>query len=287
MPELPEVETVVQGLLPEISGRLIENVIINRPNLRWPFPLDMKERLEGNVVLNVRRRSKYVLVDLSRGETMILHLGMSGRVLIHKLGYEKSEKNMYFNKPSVEKHDHVIFDFEDKTRVVYNDPRRFGAIDLCRSVELNKHKMMSNLGIEPLSNQFNADFLVDNFKYRKTSVKSALLNQKYVCGLGNIYVCEALWHSGISPLKLAGSVKRKQLELLTLAIRKVLKEAIESGGSSLNDFKNTAGELGYFQHNFKVYDREGNNCKTKGCDSKIEKIVQSGRSTFFCNKCQR
>ena len=170
MPELPEVETVVQGLLPAISGRLIDNVIINRPNLRWPFPLDMKERLEGNVVLNVRRRAKYVLVDLSGGETMIMHLGMSGRVLIHKLGYEKSEKNMYFNKPSVEKHDHVVFDFGDKTRVVYNDPRRFGAIDLCRSVELNKHKMMSNLGIEPLSNQLNADFLVENFKYRKGQV---------------------------------------------------------------------------------------------------------------------
>ena len=287
MPELPEVETVVQGLLPAISGRLIENVIINRPNLRWPFPLDMKERLEGNVVLNVRRRSKYVLVDLSRGETMILHLGMSGRVLIHKLGYEKSEKNMYFNKPSVEKHDHVIFDFEDKTRVVYNDPRRFGAIDLCRSVELNKHKMMSNLGIEPLSNQFNADFLVDNFKYRKTSVKSALLNQKYVCGLGNIYVCEALWRSGIVPTRLAGTISLKKLEKLVNAIRVTLFEAIKAGGSSLKDFKNIEGNLGYFQHQFNVYDSEGKDCNTQGCKAKIKKIRLAGRSTFYCDNCQR
>jgi formamidopyrimidine-DNA glycosylase len=181
----------------------------------------------------------------------------------------------------------VIFDFEEGIRVVYNDPRRFGAIDVCKSKELSTHKMISNLGIEPLSNQFNADFLFEKFKGSKTTIKAALLNQRHVCGLGNIYVCEALWRSGISPLKLAGQIKINKIELLTTAIRKVLLEAISSGGSSLKDFKNTEGTLGYFQHNFNVYDSEGNSCKTVGCCETIKKIVQAGRSTFFCNNCQR
>ena len=287
MPELPEVETVVQGLLTAITGKLIKTVTINRPNLRWPFPKGMKERLEGNVVLNVNRRSKYILVELSLGETMIMHLGMSGRVLIHQGKAQNNHENFYFNQPEIEKHDHVIFDFEEGIRVVYNDPRRFGAIDVCKSKELSTHKMISNLGIEPLSNQFNADFLLEKFKGSKTTIKAALLNQRHVCGLGNIYVCEALWRSGISPLKLAGQIKINKIELLTTAIRKVLLEAISSGGSSLKDFKNTEGALGYFQHNFNVYDSEGNSCKTVGCCETIKKIVQAGRSTFFCNNCQR
>jgi len=287
MPELPEVETVVQGLLTAITGKLIKTVTINRPNLRWPFPKGMKERLEGNVVLNVNRRSKYILVELSLGETMIMHLGMSGRVLIHQGKAQNNHENFYFNQPEIEKHDHVIFDFEEGIRVVYNDPRRFGAIDVCNSMELSTHKMISNLGIEPLSNQFNADFLLEKFKGSKTTIKAALLNQRHVCGLGNIYVCEALWRSGISPLKLAGQIKINKIELLTTAIRKVLLEAISSGGSSLKDFKNTEGALGYFQHNFNVYDSEGNSCKTVGCCETIKKIVQAGRSTFFCNNCQR
>ena len=287
MPELPEVETVVQGLLTVITGKLIKTVTINRPNLRWPFPKGMKERLEGNVVLNVNRRSKYILVELSLGETMIMHLGMSGRVLIHQGKAQNNHENFYFNQPEIEKHDHVIFDFEEGIRVVYNDPRRFGAIDVCNSMELSTHKMISNLGIEPLSNQFNADFLIEKFKGSKTTIKAALLNQRHVCGLGNIYVCEALWRSGISPLKLAGQIKINKIEFLTTAIRKVLLEAISSGGSSLKDFKNTEGTLGYFQHNFNVYDSEGNSCKTVGCCETIKKIVQAGRSTFFCNNCQR
>ena len=164
MPELPEVETVVQGLLAVIAGKLIKTVTINRPNLRWPFPKDMKERLEGNVVLNVNRRSKYILVELSHGETMIMHLGMSGRVLIHQGKAQNNHKIFYFNQPEIEKHDHVIFDFEEGIRVVYNDPRRFGAIDVCKSMELGTHKMISNLGIEPLSNQFNADFLLRSLR---------------------------------------------------------------------------------------------------------------------------
>jgi len=286
MPELPEVETVVQGLLTAIAGKLIKDVTINRPNLRWPFPEGMKERLEGNVVLNVNRRSKYILVELSLGETMIMHLGMSGRVLIHQDKAQNGHKNFHFKQPSIKKHDHVIFDFEEGTRVVYNDPRRFGAIDVCRSTELGTHKMISNLGIEPLSNQFNAEFLFEKFKGSKTTIKAALLNQRHVCGLGNIYVCEALWRSGISPLKLAGKIKKTKIELLIVVIREVLLEAIASGGSSLKDFKNTEGTLGYFQHNFNVYDREGNSCKTEECNKKIKKIVQAGRSTFFCNNCQ-
>ena len=209
MPELPEVETVVQGLLTVITGKLIKTVTINRPNLRWPFPKGMKERLEGNVVLNVNRRSKFILVELSLGKTMIMHLGMSGRVLIHQGKAQNNHENFYFNQPEIEKHDHVIFDFEEGIRVVYNDPRRFGAIDVCNSMELSTHKMISNLGIEPLSNQFNADFLIEKFKGSKTTIKAALLNQRHVCGLGNIYVCEALWRSGISPLKLAGQIKNK------------------------------------------------------------------------------
>ena len=287
MPELPEVETVMKGLEKTIKGQTIKSVLINRPNLRWPFPNRMKVRLEGKLILNIIRRSKFILIDLSSNETMIMHLGMSGRVLIQDSGKTLRHSSFHLNLDNLDKHDHVIFTLENGTIVIYNDPRRFGFIDLCNSDEIQNHKMMKTLGVEPLSNQFNAIYLAEMFKNSRATIKSSLLSQKYVCGLSNIYVCEALWKSGILPTRLAGTISRAKLETLVNAIRTTLFEAIEAGGSSLKDFKNIEGNLGYFQHQFNVYDSEGKYCKAKGCKEKIKRIKLAGRSTFYCDNCQR
>ena len=287
MPELPEVETVMKGLEKTIKGQIISNVLINRPNLRWPFPNRMKVRLEGKLISNITRRSKYILIDLSSNETMIMHLGMSGRVLIQDSGKTLGHSTFHLDQGNLDKHDHVIFTLENGTIVIYNDPRRFGFIDLCKSDEIQNHKMIKILGVEPLSNQFSAIYLAEMFKNSRATIKSSLLNQKYVCGLGNIYVCEALWRSGIVPTRLAGTISLKKLEKLVNAIRVTLFEAIKAGGSSLKDFKNIEGNLGYFQHQFNVYDSEGKDCNTQGCKAKIKKIRLAGRSTFYCDKCQR
>jgi formamidopyrimidine-DNA glycosylase len=287
MPELPEVETVKRGLQPVMEGASFKSVDVRRAGLRWPFPQDMAQRLTGRQIIALRRRSKYILIDLSDNLTLLLHLGMSGRVLIHRGGQATPTGQSHDQFPPLQKHDHVVFDLTNNVRVVYNDPRRFGAMDLIVTSEVDDHPLIAKLGPEPLGNQFDAPYLGMRFKDRKSPVKSALLDQSHVCGLGNIYVCEALWRSGIAPTRTAGKISRPKLDILVRSIRDVLAEAIDSGGSSLKDFRQTSGDLGYFQHNFAVYDREGDPCRTPDCKGKIARIVQSGRSTFYCSKCQR
>jgi len=277
MPELPEVETVRQGLIPVMEGQVIENADVRRPDLRWPFPPKMAQRLSGQTVQRLGRRSKYILCDLASGETLLIHLGMSGRMLI-----QRPEQ-----RGEPEKHDHVIFDMASGVRVVFNDTRRFGAMDLCKTDELADHKFLAGLGPEPLGNEFDEDYLVAALKTRNAPIKSALLDQKLIAGLGNIYVCEALWRAHILPTRKASSLSRQKSASLVPVIREVLADAIAAGGSSLKDFRQADGELGYFQHSFASYGREGMACRTPDCKGLIARIVQSGRSTFYCPRCQR
>ena len=283
MPELPEVETVRRGLTPAMEGRVIERARVNRPDLRFPFPEAMADRLTGARVLRLRRRSKYILGDLSTGETLLIHLGMSGRMLIS--GVTLGE--FHCDHPAPAKHDHVVLDMAGGARVTFNDARRFGAMDLMETATADAHWLLCDIGPEPLGNAFNEDYLVQRLKGRNTPVKTALLDQKIVAGLGNIYVCEVLHRAGIDPCRKAGAISAKRVARLVPVIRAVLEEAIEAGGSSLRDYRQADGELGYFQHNFRVYDREGAPCPTAGCTGTIGRIVQSGRSTFFCPRCQR
>lgn len=283
MPELPEVETVRRGLLPAMEGKVIARADVNRPDLRWPFPERMAERLAGQRVKALGRRSKYILIDLEGGETLIIHLGMSGRMQID----EATTANFHTNSATPQKHDHVVFHMEDHTRIAFNDARRFGAMDLVATSAVEQHWLIEKLGPEPLGNQFNADYLTEALKRKNTPIKSALLDQRIIAGLGNIYVCEVLFRTGISPIHKANSLSMKRLASLVPAIRDVLSEAIESGGSSLRDHRQTNGELGYFQHSFAVYDQEGEACTNEGCLADIKRIVQSGRSSFYCPNCQR
>jgi formamidopyrimidine-DNA glycosylase len=275
MPELPEVETVRRGLVPVMEAQVIARADIRRPDLRWPFPPRMAERLTGQQVLRLRRRSKYILCDLASGETLLIHLGMSGRMTI----------NLEPLPP--EKHDHVVLDMDSGTRITFNDARRFGAMDLCATDECEGHKFLRELGPEPLGNEFDEAYLQAALKTRNTPIKSALLDQKLIAGLGNIYVCEALWRAHIAPTRKSSSLSAKRVGALVPVIRAVLGDAIAAGGSSLKDFRQTDGELGYFQHSFAAYGREGEACRTPDCKGKITRIVQSGRSTFYCNRCQR
>ena len=283
MPELPEVETVKAGIAPVMEGHVIVQADVNRPDLRWPFPDQMAERLTGKRVLGLRRRSKYILVDLESAETLLIHLGMSGRMLIsgHVVGEFRHPH------PAPAKHDHVVFHMEGGVRVTFNDARRFGAMDLMDTATQDDHWLIRDLGPEPLGNAFNETYLVERLRGRNMPIKSALLDQRIVSGLGNIYVCEVLFRAGIHPARKAGRIGAKRVAALVPLIRDVLSEAIASGGSSLRDYRQTDGELGYFQHVFQVYDREGASCVTPGCGRKITRIVQSGRSTFFCPQCQR
>lgn len=283
MPELPEVETVRRGLAPSMEGQRITRAQVNRPDLRWPFPPRMAERLTGARVERLGRRSKYILADLDTGETLIIHLGMSGRMLVSgdPLG------QFHHDHPAPEKHDHVVLDMENGARITFNDARRFGAMDLTPTDRVAQHPLLSSLGPEPLGNSFDEDYLIDRLKGRAMPIKSALLDQKIVAGLGNIYVCEVLHRTGISPLRKARDVTSTRVASLVPAIRDVLTEAIDAGGSSLRDHRQTDGELGYFQHEFRAYDREGEPCPTPGCDGIIGRIVQSGRSSFYCPTCQR
>ncbi len=283
MPELPEVETVRRGLEPAMVGRAITRAEIRRPDLRWKFPDRMADRLTGKTVHRLRRRSKYILADLSSGETLIIHLGMSGRMLIS--GTALGE--FHHNQPAPGKHDHVVLDMEGGERVTFNDARRFGAMDLTPTDQAELHWLLSELGPEPFGNAFNEDYLVARFSGKNAPVKSALLDQRIVAGLGNIYVCEVLHRAGISPRRKAGQIAAARVRSLVPIIREVLADAIDAGGSSLRDHRQTSGELGYFQHSFRVYDREGQGCQTDGCDGVITRIVQSGRSSFYCRQCQR
>jgi len=283
MPELPEVETVRRGLAPAMEGQVISRAQVNRPDLRWPFPPHMAERLTDSRVVRLGRRSKYLLADLSSGETLLIHLGMSGRMLVSgdPLG------QFHHDHPAPEKHDHVVLDMENGARITFNDARRFGAMDLIETARAEEHWLLRDLGPEPLGNAFSEDYLAARLKARSTPMKAALLDQRIVAGLGNIYVCEVLNRSGISPRRKAKNLSAPRIAALVPAIRDVLTEAIAAGGSSLRDHRRTDGELGYFQHNFRAYGREGALCANPGCGGQIRRIVQSGRSTFYCPQCQR
>ncbi|MEY1557285.1 bifunctional DNA-formamidopyrimidine glycosylase/DNA-(apurinic or apyrimidinic site) lyase [Yoonia sp. R2331] len=283
MPELPEVETVRAGLVPVMEGQVIARADVNRPDLRWPFPDRMADRLTGAKVLQLRRRSKYILADLNSDETLLIHLGMSGRMLIsgHQIG------DFHLPHPAPAKHDHVVFHMGQGARITFNDARRFGAMDLLPTATQDDHWLLRTLGPEPLGNALNADYLTERLKGRNTPIKTALLDQRIIAGLGNIYVCEVLYRARIHPARKAGRIAAARVVAMVPIIRDVLSEAIAAGGSSLRDYRQADGELGYFQHGFQVYDREGERCQTPECKARIKRIVQSGRSSFFCPQCQR
>lgn len=283
MPELPEVETVKRGLAPSMEGQVIARAEVNRPDLRWPFPERMAERLTGARVTALRRRSKYILADLDTGETLIVHLGMSGRMIVSgdPLG------QFHHDHPAPAKHDHVVLHMEGGARITFNDARRFGAMDLAGTEGLEDHWLINPIGPEPLGNAFDEDYLGARLAGRNMPIKAALLDQRIVAGLGNIYVCEVLHRARINPKRRAGTLSKARVARLVPLVRDVLNEAIAAGGSSLRDYRQADGELGYFQHGFAAYDREGQPCPTPDCGGTIKRIVQSGRSTFYCPKCQR
>ena len=271
MPELPEVETVMRGLAPVWLGERFTRVTLHRGDLRRPFPDGLGQRLVGATVTACRRRAKYGLVDTDRGDTMILHLGMSGRMRV--------------DPDKIGKHDHVVFETSNDRVVAFNDARRFGSLDLAATVDLDSHPLLAGLGPEPLGSGFGLAMLVAAFKGRLAPAKALLLDQRIVAGLGNIYVCEALFRAGIHPARLGGTVSAARLKALAAAVPVVLGDAIAAGGSSLRDHAAPDGTLGYFQKTFCVYGREGEPCPK--CATPIERIVQSGRSSFFCPKDQR
>ena len=278
MPELPEVETIRRGLKIALEGKRIARVEVRRRDLRIPVPDNFELAIVGRRVDSLGRRGKYLLLNLDNGRVLIIHLGMSGRMLI-----EPSAKRS--NVAAL--HEHVVFELEDGTRIRFSDPRRFGLMALGEQATLDKHPFFLDMGPEPLSESFNADSLHAALKMKRTPIKAALLDQHVVAGLGNIYVCEALYRAGISPRRLAMTVSKPRIVKLVDAIRMVLLEAIEAGGSTLKDYARADGELGYFQHRFAVYDRAGEPCPTCDCKSGVAHIVQSNRSTFYCAKRQR
>ena len=280
MPELPEVETVRRGLAPHLEGRIIARAEARRPDLRWPLPPDLVQVLTGARVTGLRRRSKYILADREDRGSLLLHLGMSGRMLI-----EGEAQGEFHRDPAIlNRHDHVVFWNDLGTRITFNDARRFGMVDLVAPGA--EHPLLAHLGPEPLSDDFSAEVLGRAFSGRRAPVKAALLDQRIVAGLGNIYVSEALHRAGIDPRRQAGAIGAAELAALVGHIRDVLIEAIAAGGSSLRDHRQATGELGYFQHSFRVYDREGAPCPSPGCPGVIGRIVQSGRSSYFCPLCQ-
>ncbi|MGG7645235.1 bifunctional DNA-formamidopyrimidine glycosylase/DNA-(apurinic or apyrimidinic site) lyase [Rhodovulum sp. YNF3179] len=288
MPELPEVETVRRGLEPVMAGKRIARADVRRPDLRWPLPDRLAARLTGQRVLHLGRRSKYLLLALSSGETLIVHLGMSGRLLVSLPDAARhAVAQFHHDHPAPDKHDHVVLDMEGGARITFNDARRFGAMDLVATATAEEHWLLAGLGPEPLGNAFDESYLAARLAGRRTPMKAALLDQRVVAGLGNIYVCEALWRARISPRRKAGNLGQKRLQSLVPAIRAVLQDAIAAGGSSLRDYRQADGELGYFQHAFAVYGREGETCRRDACGGTIARIVQSGRSTFYCPGCQR
>lgn len=288
MPELPEVETVRQGLVPVLEGRRLQRVIARRGDLRFPLPKDFAERLTGRCVQKLTRRAKYILAHLDGDEILIIHLGMSGRFQI-----EGGELGRFLHNIQPEdaqgpgKHDHIEFITDQGARIVYSDHRRFGMMDLFPSSDMERYRFLAAIGPEPLSDAFSAGVLRERLEGKRAPIKAALLDQRVVAGLGNIYVCEALFRARISPLRESASLKMPAIVRLVDDIKQVLNDAIRAGGSTLRDYKQTSGELGYFQHNFLVYDRAGERCSRAGCKGTIKRVVQSGRSTFFCASCQR
>jgi len=323
MPELPEVETVRRGLEPAMAGKRFVKVEVRRGDLRWPLPKDFARRLTGTTVTGLGRRAKYLLADLSSGDVLVMHLGMSGSFHVFRRNIRRPEVRAtasreprrtasfegdlrsppqddgnalgryYHERAKHVAHDHVVFHMSSGACVTFNDPRRFGSMKLVARDKLDAEPLLKGLGPEPLGNAFDSAMLAHACKGKKTSLKAALLDQRVVAGLGNIYVCEALYRARLSPKRLASTIAAKngapndRAERLVEAIKAVLNAAIKDGGSSLRDHRRTDGDLGMFQHRFRVYDREGEKCPTPGCGGTIKRIVQNGRSTFYCPVCQR
>ncbi len=273
MPELPEVETVCKGLRKEVLGSKITSAKNNRPNLRIPFPRNLKS-LKGSKIISVIRRAKYILINLDNNKTLVIHLGMSGKFTITK-NYEPV------------KHDHMVITLDKGIKLVLNDVRRFGLVALSNTDNLEEHKLFKHLGIEPIEKEFNAGYLFKKLKNKKIAIKLAIMDQKVVVGVGNIYACEALYDSGINPKRSANNIKKDELKKLVASIKKILKQALKAGGSSLRDYVQADGTLGYFQNMTKVYGREGQKCKKCNCRSGVKRITQGGRSTFYCTKKQK
>lgn len=297
MPELPEVETVRRGLEPMLAGRRLVHVEQRRADLRWPLPERFAERLTGRRVESLARRSKWLLLALDDGMSWMVHLGMSGRLLIslgaewagpEGLGERQGDScGLAEGGAAPGKHDHLIVTTDLGTRIAYNDARRFGAMDLWSTSDLSRHPQLARLGPEPLGNEFHAEALKAALAGRKSTIKAALMDQRIVAGLGNIYVCEALHRAGIHPARQAGRISSQRIEALVAEVRATLADAIAAGGSTLRDYRHADGELGYFQHEFRVYGREDAPCRQPGCSGTIQRMVQSGRSTFYCPRCQR
>ncbi len=309
MPELPEVETVRRGLQPVMEGSTIVRAEARRKDLRFPFQKDFVARLEGQVVTGLGRRAKYLLADLASGDVLLMHLGMSGSFRVTEGEDQKTPGKFHHPRNEDRAHDHVVFHMSSGAAVVFNDPRRFGYMKIIARHALEGEPLLSGLGPEPLGNEFDAAMLARSCANKKTSLKAALLDQRVVAGLGNIYVCEALFRSHLSPRRLAATLATKagprksvaagqrksvaggeptdHAKRLVDAIHSVLNQAIKAGGSSLRDHRQTSGELGYFQHSFQVYDREGEKCQTAGCSGIVRRFTQNGRSTFWCPKCQK
>ncbi len=290
MPELPEVETVVRGLAPVMESARFTRVEQRRPDLRFPLPERFAERLRGRRIERLGRRAKYILAHLDGEEVLAIHLGMSGRITIGGMDQLARLTHGAGGDPA---HDHVVFHLSNGAVVTFNDARRFGYMDLVAADELATHKLFRDLGVEPLSNDFHAVFLAEAASRRLTDRKAFVLDQKVIAGLGNIYVCEALHRARLDPLRAASTLADRKgrplprTEALVQAIREILSEAIAAGGSSLRDYRQASGELGYFQKSHAVYDREGEGCLRPGCRGIIRRHVQSGRSTFYCPNCQR
>lgn len=294
MPELPEVETVRRGLLPVLEGAVIEAVELRRPDLRFPFTPGFAERLAGHRMTALGRRAKYLVADMDDGTVLLMHLGMSGSFRIERDAADEETPGVFHRARSRDgAHDHVVFHVAGGARVVYNDPRRFGFMLLADRASLSDHPLMRDIGVEPTGNALTPEVLAEAFAGKATSLKAALLDQTIVAGLGNIYVCEALWRARLSPRRLAGSVVTKdgrptaRLAALTDSIHAVIAEAIAAGGSSLRDYMQADGSLGYFQHSFAVYDRADEPCLRPDCRGVVQRFVQTGRSTFACPVCQR
>jgi formamidopyrimidine-DNA glycosylase len=301
MPELPEVETVRRGLQPVMEGFRIVKMEVRRKDLRFPFQRDFVARLTGRTVTGLGRRAKYLTADLDSGDLLVMHLGMSGSFRVVKDDEPQTPGKFHHVRAEDRAHDHVVFQMSSGVAVVFNDPRRFGYMKIIARAAVDEEPLLSGLGPEPLGNEFDAGMLARSCANKKTSLKAALLDQRVVAGLGNIYVCEVLYRSHLSPRRLAATLATKALprkgiaggeptdhaRRLVAAIHAVLNQAIKAGGSSLRDHRQTSGELGYFQHSFQVYDREGEKCQTQGCGGTVKRFTQNGRSTFWCPQCQK
>jgi len=289
MPELPEVETVKRGLEPVLKGRRITRVETRRDGLRFPFPKGFARQLKDASFVQLTRRAKYIVAELDNGLSLLVHLGMTGRFTVLSPKGASNLGEFYFETAATKDadgpHDHVVFHFEEGLRVVYSDPRRFGMMDLVKTDQRHQHKLLKGIGVEPLGNELSGTYLAAKFKNKAAPLKAALLDQRIIAGLGNIYVCEAMYRARLSPKRKAGSVKLEKLEEMVRHIRDILNEAILAGGSTLQDFQGTNGARGEYQQRFQVYDREGEPCPS--CARPIKRIVQSGRSSFYCSHCQK